>query len=662
MRQQPSEEQRRAETSAGQPRFDLHFHGEVLPGQRRDATIAAFARLFAIDDRHRAERFFRGEKVTLRRNLSRDEAAGLYVRLRRIGMVVELRPAVANAPSPPVSSAGVAGTPAPNLYALAPCASDPLLPARARQLTKALWSLAGFAALAALLLAALYTRLPPPPSPPLLHAAAVGEQGELWLVTDDALLPHDRSGRGLEPLALAELGISDPVVDLAIGRTDQLWLLTEAEDGTRLLQHCALAPPDCRALTAGELLDLQWLPREKHLILTHRAGLQLLDAEGRVLALSERQIARDSHLEAFEGLLLVTSPEGPALSVLRPEAAHFGEQLDELLLLPPGALDAGLAHSAAFARAPESWWVTLADAAGTRQQVHRFDPHWQPLDQVTLPFDFRVDILLAWGDRVLAVDLRRDSLLRFSASGEPLAPLPVKALQTQRRELAARAAKNHLLWYSAGWLLGSVALTAGIAGLWQYLRGRILGATATTRVSAPLRSPETMLWLRPDRRRLTRLLQLTLGLSVLALGSLSLFVALGLATHALGGLLLLLGSSALGIWWLSRAPLDMLALRGNQVVLVDHRGRYRSGPGPEAQWNAGFIALGDLVIFTGGSGLPALDTASHQRELGLLFNHAARLPALKTLVLLLENRHPLGIALLLLLTGTIAGSALMLAA
>lgn len=635
-------------------RFDLIFHGEVLPGHRREQTIAAFARLFAIDDPDRASRFFRGDEVNLRRQLSREEAAHWYVRLRRIGMGVALRASHRGAhgaeSATPEPRAVPSDAAAPNLYALVPWSSDPQRPIRAAQLARGLWSLSAVAALLALLLSALHTLLWSPPELPRLRAATSTANGELWLATDEVLLPHDRSGRALQPLSLEELGVDNPVVALAGGREGQLWILSEDGDGTRLLQHCVLESGSCRALLSGALLTLHWLPRQAQLILAHGGGLQLLNEGGQLLASSPYSPARKPTLLAVEGLLFTNAPEGPALNVLRPERAHFGEQLDQLLLLPPEGLP-DRASTGPFARVDGSWWVTLSQLDGSAQELQRFDSQWRGLGAVTLPAATRVDAVLAWGGRVLVADFRRDHLLRYSANGEPLAPLPVSALQARRDDLEQRASQIEGLWQWSRALLLAVALLAAGIGLWQHLRARVLAQTQLTQATAPLRAPDSMLWLPVDPRRLRRLLQFTLLLAGLALTGGTLLAGAGVSTLALGSLLLVLGCTALGLWWLARAPLDMLGLRGSQLVLVDHRGHYRSGPAREARWNRGCIALGDLVVFTGNRWLPALDTTHHARELGLLLNHSARLPLLHSLVLLVASRHPLGIAGLLLAAG-----------
>ncbi len=68
-------------------RFNLKFRGELLPGHDPARVQSLFAQAFHIDDPERAARFFSGQEITLRRNLSKDEAAQVFVKLRQIGMV-----------------------------------------------------------------------------------------------------------------------------------------------------------------------------------------------------------------------------------------------------------------------------------------------------------------------------------------------------------------------------------------------------------------------------------------------------------------------------------------------------------------------------------------------------------------------------------------------
>ena len=71
-------------------RFNLTFRGEIIEGHDPAQVRSRLAKLLAINDPALLQRCFSGDPVVLRRNLERKEAAGLYARLRRLGIHVEL--------------------------------------------------------------------------------------------------------------------------------------------------------------------------------------------------------------------------------------------------------------------------------------------------------------------------------------------------------------------------------------------------------------------------------------------------------------------------------------------------------------------------------------------------------------------------------------------
>ena len=75
------------------------------------------------------------------------------------------------------------------------------------------------------------------------------------------------------------------------------------------------------------------------------------------------------------GLLFINSSEGPAISVYRYEQSAFGKQLDEILLLPPPALEREQTRVRDFTRAGDTWWevegATPIDVATAKSMYDR---------------------------------------------------------------------------------------------------------------------------------------------------------------------------------------------------------------------------------------------------------------------------------------------------
>ncbi|MEH6583735.1 MAG: cell envelope integrity protein TolA, partial [Halioglobus sp.] len=70
--------------------FNLTFTGGTLPGYEPERVKAAFGKLFEIDDPARIDQYFAGQPLTLRRDLDRKTAAGLYAVLHKAGADVAL--------------------------------------------------------------------------------------------------------------------------------------------------------------------------------------------------------------------------------------------------------------------------------------------------------------------------------------------------------------------------------------------------------------------------------------------------------------------------------------------------------------------------------------------------------------------------------------------
>ncbi|MEQ9463466.1 MAG: hypothetical protein RJQ10_07375 [Haliea sp.] len=663
-------------------RFNLSFRGEILPGHDPEAARRNFSRLFAIRDPQRIEQFFSGTPVVLRRNLDPTKAASWQLRMRGLGLQAELikhiketeapvppppaprqappAPAprqVPPAPPPPQAAPtpaprrappeptpqrpstaraarpGVAIKPlhpprsgarwAPNPYTLRPYQAGtaqrqrPLQAARLKQ-AGAVVALVALLALG-LVVAGLRMLPPPAPVPQLIAAASQRGGGDLMLATSDLLIQHDRSGAEQETLLLRELGFTGELAGLVWESPQTLLLLADTSAGGNLYR-CQLQQRQCRLL-ADESGPLQAtavtvIPASGRLILADsaRSLLSLHDTRGRQLASSETPLPARPILRVQDGLLLVNSTEGPGISVLRYEARAFGQQLDEILLLPPAALAAGLAVTRDFARSGDQWWATLEHPETGAAGVFRFDKLWNTLAEVTLPAEHDPGALVPWGTRMLVLDPNQRQLLRFSAQGEPGVALASPHLQdladAHVRTLDLRARLGAV----ATTLLALLALAACCFTFWQHLRHRVFAADRQR--SAPVLGKRAgdIFWLPPRVQRPGRLI--------------TLLRSLGMQQQYIG-------------------------VRGNSLVLVDHRGVYHVGNGIQLQQHPWFLRAEEVIVYTGpgrrafaGDAWPLVRPA---------LAAAGKADAGTIAAGLLESRHPLALAgalLLILLLGT----------
>ena len=659
-------------------RFNLSFRGEILPGHDPAIARRNFARLFAIRDPQRIEQFFSGKPVVLRRNLDPKRAASWQLRMRGFGLRAELveqrddpaaaaeparpaqpaqpaRPAPPLAPLPaapqarptpapatPPSSAPAARRPAatapaaatrsaarwaPNPYTLRPyqvgTAQRQRL-ARAARLQRAGAAVAVTAALALALLVVGLRTLPTPAAVPALIAAASHSGGELMLATGELLLQHDRSGAEQETLVLRHLGFTGRLTDLLWVGPQTLLVLGENKTGGNLYR-CQLGERQCRVLAdaSGPLQAdaVAVIAASGQLIVadSSRSLLSLHNALGHRLASSVRPLPAQPVLRAQDGLLLINSTEGPGISVLRYEPESFAQQLDEILLLPPAALEAGLVAIRDFAWSGEQWWATLENPDTGAARVFRFDALWNTLGDVALPAAQEPGALVPWGTRMLLLDRENRQLLRFSAEGEPGVALASARLQEMAHARTQTLALQERLGKLALVLLALLTLAASLFILWQHQRKRVFAADRQR--SAPPLGNRTgdIFWLPPQRQQPRRFLALPARLGV--------------------------QQSHLGVL-------------GKQLILVDHRGVYHVGNGIQLQQHPLFLRAEDVIVYT-GSGRRAF-AADAWPLVQPTLAAASKADTATVLVILLESRHPLALTATGLLIMLLASGLLLL--
>ena len=613
-------------------RFNLSFQGEILPGH--DPVIARrnFARLFAISDRHRIEQFFSGKPVVLRRNLDSQLAASWQMRMRSLGLQADLTAQTEDAPAAaepaaratPRTAAGSTSRWGPNLYTLRPYqvgAAQRQRLARAAQLQQAGTAVAVAAVIALALLTAGLRALPPPAAVPALVSAASHHGGELMLGTREFLLRYDRSGAEQDLLSLSQLGFTGRLRGLLWEGPQTLLLLGETKPEGNLYR-CQIAERQCRLL-ADESGPLQAdavavIAASGQLIVADsgRSQLSLHSVLGHRLASAERALPAAPVLRAQDGLLLVNSTEGPGISVLRYEAESFAQQLDEILLLPPTALEAGLGSVRDFAWSGEQWWATLQNPDTGAAGMFRFDTLWNVLGTVALPPTEEPGALVPWGTRMLVLDGERGQLLRFSAEGEPGIALASPYLQTMASARTEALTLRELLGKFATVLLALLSLAASLFTLWQRQRQRVFAADRQ-RSAPPLGSRASdIFWLPQRPRRLP-----------------SLPARLGLRQNHLGVL-------------------------GKQLILVDHRGVYHVGNGIHLQQHPLFLKAEDVIVYT-GSGRRAF-TADAWPLVQPTLTAAGKADTAAVVVTLLESGHPLALAAVGLLMVVLASGLLLL--
>jgi len=675
--------------------FRISFSGETLPGVDRDAAKRGLAAFYKLKSTAGVEGFFSGKPVILRRNLAKDEAAQLYVTLRRMGLDIRIEPDAAAPPSkeaapgkilraqpapasprdnPPQTDHEDAatdaakpippderGTPrrrrqpgAPNLFDIRPAAAICSAAPDEDYLIHAARIGAAVLSLAFLFVALRFAGNALQPDYPGLAGLAIDPQGQPLVVVDDQLLRHDRAGfpGAVENVGAIALSAASSVQALS---TDRFWVLRPptntqlpgwltgvlgVEQHAGRLEQCSLDSGECNTLLGP--LNNAYIMQEPQLgtvLLADTDGdtLLRLSIDGKIMSSRQMPLMPPVSLARHQGLLYLLQGKQPAVLVLKPDSADFGVELARLPL-------ATAAELRALARHNGHWWLLAAKASG--QVVLRLDDQWQRTGSVALPVGSAVTGLQPWGDKLLLPDPARATVYRVaadaSAEGALLeGPFSEEAIAEAVAAGDAARARQRMLQ-----VLVLVLLFLAITGLLafasfkslQHKLYRTQGAEDPTRFDV---SDERILWLDPAPDPSPGLRKLSLGLLLAAPVCLFLTFITPASLGLTGAVSLVLLGLAGFIYALQQSVGCHLGLVDDQLVLVDHRRTFRVGCGPRVQYVNNFIMIDDVVVYLGNALLPLFAEAPLREQFVPVVTRGIRVDNTTLRVKLIDQRHPL---------------------
>jgi hypothetical protein len=542
---------------------------------------------------------------------------------------------------------------APNLYLLQAFRNTPAVRDRPglsrQQMRKGLLTALGSLAIMLLLLGGFIGQQPgvsvDGPS-----GLATSRNGELAILAADRLLLHDRSGVAGDTVEAQQLGLrslSPPMAYTASGKLLLRAAALEDQSGEVSLWRCDIEIGQCEPLSnAGQNIQpdsLRINPLTENLFIADaRAGLLLkLGPDGELKSSRERTLPQRPAIQLDSGLLFINSTEGPAISVLRYEQQAFGQQLDEVLLLPPPALELNHTRVWDFATSGTHWWVTLYNPADGGSGLYLFDRDWNFVRSLT-PTDFpHRGRLVNWGNKILLFSKHHPEVLRFSESGEEEARLVSSSLTEMIDERTGRRRLIDLGWQLS--LLLSLAIClAGLAYAYLQSTRALVYKSRPTRGADPLDEIAGQIqWIDAPNSRSLQFRHATIGCAVLAVAVLIILIGLGVSLLQLVAAMFLLSGPLLALQILARSEREHLGIWKDQLVLADHRQMYHMAGGSRVQYRGPFVMIDDVIVFTGTALLPALNQSQIQSSASELIDAGVKVDRKTVLVKLMESRHPI---------------------
>ena len=346
-------------------------------------------------------------------------------------------------------------------------------------------------------------------------------------------------------------------------------------------------------------------------------------------------------LAFHEGLLYINSATGPAIGVFRPDAKGFGEQLDDILLLPPQAQEQGHTRVSNFLWSADSWWVVMTNPETDNGAVYRFDANWEYLSTLAMAPQSLPQQLLAWSGKILVVDSTSVDILRFNAEGETELALTPKALAGDINRKQASQTQSRRLWYASLGLLALLGIVAYVLGRLHQVRALVYKAD-NVRGAEPIdHKIKSIRWIPLDPKKKTtfkQLVALLAATAILVIGTLAYQLA---PINVVVAAIIFFSGPAIGLTLIAMSKPGHVGVLDERLVLVDHNNNYHIDGGARIHYRNNFLLLDDIAVYVGNRLLPVFSTEQLAQSIAPLARAGVKVDRKTVLVKLGQSSHPL---------------------
>ena len=650
-------------------KFNICFSGETLPEHDLATVKQGFARWFHIQENYRVDAFFSGQQITLRRNLDKAEAAGVFVALRQMGIVTHIEKVEAEE----VILAGAEqAAPAPRRRKRQPGAPnlfDVQLSERAgidadqTSVSKSLATapiIAAAIVFLAFMLVGLRFWAESWVQPDFgLGTVAVDPHQQPVVQIGEQLLFHDRAGLATRDVALASFGFENASAfdffdngDLLILQQEppatvpvwlQTWLGMQERAGASL-RRCQIESGNCETLLA-ELGPTSFVVDRRtdqiYLADAQADSLRKLSSAGKTIASRAIELTDPLHLNLQEGILYLTQSGTDAVLVVKPDDREFGKALDTINLKVANASQTGHIYPGDVAWFNERWWAIMQSRDGSTAGLYLFSPRWQFERRVELPDTAHPAALARWSAKMLVSDLGSETIYRFDAATRAEKEFSSASISSSLGERQSRLSMSSLLQVLILLMLFVTAAALLALGILQSLRGKVYIPPADSNERGFDINNEAIDWLAPapDSEKKMRIAGYGIAgfATLLLLGaftaqfSIWTMIAISLILAGCGGY----------YFALHRAAGCHLGLHDGNLIVVDHTSTYRVGTGPNIQYFHNYVMIDDVIVYLGNPLLKQFAGGPWQEKFAPVVHTGIKIDRTTLRVRLIQNRHPM---------------------
>jgi len=549
------------------------------------------------------------------------------------------------------------GPAAPNLFNLHPFRNTDDVRQRAEQSAKQMKTLYLAAIVCLLVLIMLGTRqaLLPAPPPPVKGAdfLAVDLESNLFITAGSQLFTLDRAGVATGAQPYSAMGLSADAVLVGLD-ADAGIIFQQADDSTAVWEtlRCELLPPACQPYPSqfsGQHIAAWIVDPRTHHSYAATPGSQILTklaGDGTILGQAHISMPDKPGLALNEGLLYLSRSEGPGIGIFRQDDEGFGQQLDEVLLIPPAALKKGQSSIEGFVRTKGSWWATLANPDTGDAGLYLFNTEWEFISSAPIKDKTKPEQLLSWSNKVLVADSATVEILRFNLQGQLEAPLIPTELEAYIEAQKHSVENNRQLWQTGLGFLAMLSVALFLLGrlaqlrVLVYKRDKVYGADAIDDKVKQIH------WVDYGERRVASSVRLAViyGLMCLAIFVTLIYLLVPVKVILAAALVMLGPAIALSLLYFSRP--GHIGVWKNLLVLVDHNDNYHLGGGARVHHRGNFILLDDVVVFMGSRYIQVFSPATLATHITPIVRAGVKVDTTTLIIKLIQGSHPVARGLL----------------
>lgn len=650
-------------------KFNITFSGETLPGHDLVTVKQRFATHFHIEDSHRIDAFFTGKQITLRRNLDKAEAAGVYVALRQMGIVTHIEKVEPEEVILASAEEAAPATPRRKRQPGAPNLFDVQLSERAgidvekfsvsKSLATAPIIAAAIVFLAFMLVGLRFwaeSRAEPGSG---LGTVAIDPHQQPVVQVGNQLLFHDRAGLATRDVSLKSFGYQYASDFDFFGNGDLLilhqeplataptwlqpWLGMEEPPGASL-RRCQIESGNCETLLT-ELGAVSFLVDRRtdqiYLADADADSLHKLSSTGETIASRAIELSYPLHLNLQEGILYLTQSDTDAVLILKPDDREFGKTLDTINLEVENASQTGHIYPGDVAWLNERWWSIMRSRDGSTAGLYLFSPRWKFERRVELPDTTHPEALTRWSAKMLVSDLGNETIYRFDAAARAEKDFNSDSISSSLGERQSRLSLSSLLQVLILLVLFVTSAALLALGVLQSLRGKVYIPPADNNERGFDINDEAIDWLdpAPDSEKKMRMAGYGIAgfATLLLLGA---FIAQFNIWTMIAISVVLAGCGGYYFALQKTAGCHLGLLDGNLVV-VDHTSTYRVGTGPNIQYFHNFIMIDDVIVYLGNPLLNQFASEPLQEKFAPVVHTGIKIDRTTLQVRLIQSRHPM---------------------